>query len=144
MPAVVRLYLLSVQICLKIFSLGLVGGGNHLLLKVIIILYGCSVHAFPRAQGLPFLGQRGFLKSCAVHPLLSEPLNAPKASPWCSAPPEVSYCLCHKGSWYQPVHALSLQGLRGALTCRTRPLSHLLTEVLRFVCSGHNEVTRYS
>lgn len=42
----VRVYSLSVQICLEIFCLGLGGGSNYLVLEVKIILNGWFVHAF--------------------------------------------------------------------------------------------------
>lgn len=61
LPAVVKLYSLSVRICLKIFSLGLVGGSNYLLLKVNIILYGSSVHAFHMLRVFHFWGREDAL-----------------------------------------------------------------------------------
>lgn len=67
----VRLYSLSVRICLKIFSLGLnilVGGGNCLLLKVVIILYGCSVHV-SACSGSAILGAQGVHSCCAFPPV---------------------------------------------------------------------------
>lgn len=69
-------YSLSVRICLKISSLGLVGGGNCLLLKVVIILYGCSVHAFCMLRVCHFGGTGGALVPhalCCAFP----PVRAP-------------------------------------------------------------------
>ena len=92
----VRLYSLSVQICLEIFCLGLGGGGNYLLLEVKIILSGWFMRAFHMLRvclvatfgvGKVFPPHLGAVVPCVpccasalgADPLLREPLAAPRS-----------------------------------------------------------------